>query len=444
MRKKEQMYSTEKVLIVDHTPNSRNTIKKILTSIGYNIKNIYMVNNASSAVKSVEDMSFDLILCEYNLGYGKNGQQLLEYLKYNKTKDKDTDFLIISSECSEAIVLSAVDEGPEGYIAKPFSAKELDTKIEKIKEGKKLFKKIDILMERNGVEDALLECENLILENPQYMSRILKFKSEILLNNNRLEEAYLLYRALIQSHPKSNMVNLQYSKILIKLEKYDLAKKILKEVVIKNKRILEAYDLLENISIKQKNNKERQLILENVLKVSPLSLKRQKRLAEVAELNGDLKTAYNAYTAIIKNQKHSVLNDNKLKLKWINLQVQKSLQEDNKDNIDISFENLKNYKGVFKDQINSSDLEEIMMLDLSLLMSNKNNKLREFASFHNEYENLLQHNSHATLKVLSKIRESENNIFCDFLISKMDQSLIISKQCQSILSSYKGNKRAVL
>lgn len=441
LKGKNMTHQNDKVLIVDHISNSRNTIKKILTTIGYNAKNISMVTNSSLASNALCESFYDLVVCEYNLGNGKNGQQLLEYLKHHKILKEKTIFLIISAECSEAVVLSAVDEGPDGYIAKPFSSKELDSKLKRIKEEKSLFSKIDKIMKEKDIDKALLECENILLENPQYMSKILKYKSEILLNNNRLEEAFLLYRTLIQSNPKSQIIALQYSKILIKLGKYDIAKKKLIEITKKNKRLLEAYDLLEKISIKENDNKERQKILEDVSKISPLSGKRQKKLGEVAEKNGDLETAYAAYSSIVKKQEHSVINDEKLKLKWVNLQVQKSLKDNDSKNIEISFENLKNYKNMFKSRLDRKEIIDIMFLDLEFIIINKKSTYKDFVNFYDEYERIIKNSDSVRLDILEKLREKRQNQFCDYIISKMDKDLFSSQRCQKILSDYKGNKR---
>ena len=67
------------VLIADDFENSRQSIRKILLSVG--IENIHVTATGKGVLDECKSKKFDLILCDYNLGHGKNGQQVLEEVR---------------------------------------------------------------------------------------------------------------------------------------------------------------------------------------------------------------------------------------------------------------------------------------------------------------------------------------------------------------------------
>jgi tetratricopeptide (TPR) repeat protein len=409
----------------------------------YELKNIVTVSSAAFAINKIQDNKYDLIISEYNLGSGKNGKDLLEYITHHNLITPDVDFIITSSDATEAVVLSTLEASPDGYLMKPFSAKDMQSKLLKIKKEKSVFIEINKFLRSEQIELALLECEKTILKHPDYMSKILKQKSDILLSENRLEEAYLLYRTLIYSNPDNLGIGVQYANILIKLEKYDSAEEILNRVLVKNKRLLEAYDLKEKIAIAKKDNKKQQQILESVSKISPLSVKRQKNLAELAESNGDFNIAYRAYKYIIKHQKHSLHYSNNLKLKWIEVQSQKALSEGDQKNIDIALDNLKMYTQEHSASHTPLEMQTIFLISLELITYSVNHKtLQSLDQLYSEHKCFLLRNKQIQITVLKILRESEYNNLCDYWLSKMPNEIKVSSAVRSILSSYQGNKKS--
>lgn len=443
MSKEIKSRQSHKVLIVDHLTDSRTSIKKMLSLMDYELKNIVTVSSAAFAINKIQDNKYDLIISEYNLGSGKNGKDLLEYITHHNLITPDVDFIITSSDATEAVVLSTLEASPDGYLMKPFSAKDMQSKLLKIKKEKSVFIEINKFLRSEQIELALLECEKTILKHPDYMSKILKQKSDILLSENRLEEAYLLYRTLIYSNPDNLGIGVQYANILIKLEKYDSAEEILNRVLVKNKRLLEAYDLKEKIAIAKKDNKKQQQILESVSKISPLSVKRQKNLAELAESNGDFNIAYRAYKYIIKHQKHSLHYSNNLKLKWIEVQSQKALSEGDQKNIDIALDNLKMYTQEHSASHTPLEMQTIFLISLELITYSVNHKtLQSLDQLYSEHKCFLLRNKQIQITVLKILRESEYNNLCDYWLSKMPNEIKVSSAVRSILSSYQGNKKS--
>ena len=64
----------KKILIIDDFAEMRSTLRGMLASYGAN--DISMASNGEDAVDMICRKNFDIILCDYNLGDGKDGQQV--------------------------------------------------------------------------------------------------------------------------------------------------------------------------------------------------------------------------------------------------------------------------------------------------------------------------------------------------------------------------------
>ena len=73
-----------------------------------------------------------MVLCDYNLGAGQNGQQVLEELrKDGRIKPQDI-FILISAETSRNVVMSAFDCEPDAYLSKPISTKTIEQRVKRL------------------------------------------------------------------------------------------------------------------------------------------------------------------------------------------------------------------------------------------------------------------------------------------------------------------------
>lgn len=82
------------------------------------------VSNAEDALKKTVKVKYDVILCNYNLGDGKNGQQLLEEIMYLRLIPYGTIYIMVTAENTQNMVMADIEYKPDGYLNKP-SPKEL-------------------------------------------------------------------------------------------------------------------------------------------------------------------------------------------------------------------------------------------------------------------------------------------------------------------------------
>jgi DNA-binding NtrC family response regulator len=122
--------------------------------------------NAAAAIRQLGERAFDLILCEYALGEGQDGQHLLEDLRTHHLIPLSTLFIMVTAESSYERVVSAVEFAPNDYLLKPFTADSLFQRIGRALEKRDAF--MPLRPHRIGnLREAVSDAER-VNYSPQY------------------------------------------------------------------------------------------------------------------------------------------------------------------------------------------------------------------------------------------------------------------------------------
>ena len=89
-------YSKKRFLIVDELDSFRFSTKKMLLALG--IKLIDTMTTGQQVMSGFQNVDYDVILCNFDLGKGKNGQELLEELREKQLLKFTSLFFIVSAE----------------------------------------------------------------------------------------------------------------------------------------------------------------------------------------------------------------------------------------------------------------------------------------------------------------------------------------------------------
>ena len=130
-------YAALRALVVDDYPGMRNALRLILSNFG--IVKVQLAANASEALFHVKNKEFDFILCDFNLGDGRDDQQLLEELRHGNLISLETVFMMVTAESYYEKVAATAELAPDDYMIKPFSAEVLRSRLEGILLRKRAF-----------------------------------------------------------------------------------------------------------------------------------------------------------------------------------------------------------------------------------------------------------------------------------------------------------------
>jgi len=140
----------KKILLIEDQAIVRDTIKHILGSLG--ARHIVEAESGMNGMAAMSDDKFDIVLCDYNLGAGRNGQQVLEEAKHLKLLPLNAIFIMVTGEQHLNMILSALDNKLDDYLIKPFTPQQLSSRLERCIVRKKYL----------ASDDGEIDCGNLI------------------------------------------------------------------------------------------------------------------------------------------------------------------------------------------------------------------------------------------------------------------------------------------
>ena len=290
------------VLIVDDHQEMRSLMKTMVLPLMP--ESVKTAKNGKEASELLQNERFDVILCDYNLGPGRDGQQVLEEARHHRLVGPECVFIMVTAEITSDMVMGAIDYHPDDYITKPFSKIDIKQRLEKACIKKSDLAGLTALVERKQYAKALTLCESKLQNARIGRTELLKMKGELLQNLGRSEEAEKLYTDILEQRDVP-WASLELGKICLKQGNHAEAEDIFRDMHKNNPANVGAIDLLADTLQQQGQYKEAQDLLENAISQSPKSIIRQRKLAQLAKQNQQLDVADKALEKAIQEGMHS-------------------------------------------------------------------------------------------------------------------------------------------
>jgi CheY-like chemotaxis protein len=296
-------FTTQSVLVVDDIDTIRSAVKGMLQMLG--CKDISTATNGERALEVCLHHQFDFILCDFNLGKGKDGYQLFEELKLRKLLKNNTLFILISAETAIQIIHGIVELQPDDYLLKPFSYKKLESRLIKALEKRKVLGIIYDAVMANDYEGALDACATVTKLHPSFSLAVTRLKAEVFLKLKRFKEALALYEKALQTR-EFGWARLGKAITYYHLNELPKAIFILKQLAEVLETRVEALNWLANIYVKQNRLELVEDTLLESVKISPKNIPRQRALANFSVLNGDWDVALRCFKTVLGNTRFSI------------------------------------------------------------------------------------------------------------------------------------------
>ena len=113
------------ILVVDDVGAVRTQIVNLLELLGFT--RVKVAETGPAAVALFDAQPFNLVLADWHMT-PVGGFDLLLYVRTFGSR-KDTPFIMITAERKKERVMAAINSGVDGYITKPITAGELESKI---------------------------------------------------------------------------------------------------------------------------------------------------------------------------------------------------------------------------------------------------------------------------------------------------------------------------
>lgn len=291
-------------LVVDDVVGMRSSLRDTISTLG--CTRIDMAGNGVEAINRLEQRSYDFILCDYDLGSGKNGQQLLEEAKQRKLIKHSAIFMMVTAERSYEKVVSAAELAPDDYLIKPFAGEVLRLRLERLAQKKAYFSPVFTLMDRQDYRSAIRICDELLKYPSQYKIDLMRLKAETGLLLGDYGTAGQLYEQILALR-EIPWARMGLAKSMYHQKKFGDAANIFNQVTENTPNYMEAYDWLAKSHSAAGDERAAQRTLMAAAEKSPRMLQRRKALGEIAYRNNDLETAQDSYEAVLEFGKNSAL-----------------------------------------------------------------------------------------------------------------------------------------
>lgn len=298
-------YARITFIVIDDFQGFRGVVRDILREKGAQSQNMEFCNDGKEAVFKLEKRSFDVVLCDYNLGPGKNGQQLLEECKVRGLVGPACIWIMITGEKTTEVVFSAAEYQPDAYLVKPITAALLFSRLEKVWQKKEGLVDIDKALRAKEYRRALQLCNKRMVEDKTTVADITRLKCNIMITMGDLDGAAETYQQLL-ARRDFHWARTGLGKIYYLQGKYEDAKSVLESVIADNAAFIEAYDWLAKTLQALNQVEDAKNVLQSAIRLSPNSPTRQKSLGDAAYATGDLDLAQKAFTKSVKSGENSV------------------------------------------------------------------------------------------------------------------------------------------
>lgn len=290
-------------LVIDDFPSMRTMIGGFLKSMG--LTSINSAGSAQEALALLSGKKYDLVICDYNLGHGQNGQQLLEEAKHKKYCSYATIWIMVTAEKTMDMFMGAAETKPDDYLLKPITEALLSDRLHRLMEKKQSLAPIEKALHANDYLRAITLCNERLAKPSSSTQELQRIKSDLLLTTGELAAAKTYFESILATRNVA-WAKTGLGKVCFLSQDLPHAKVLFEEVLAENKMYLEAADWLARTHDALGDFQSAQQVLDQAMKLSPNAVLRQNHLAEVAHRNGDLRLAQTAYEKAIKLGEFSV------------------------------------------------------------------------------------------------------------------------------------------
>jgi tetratricopeptide (TPR) repeat protein len=297
-------WASKDYLIVDDFPSMRLLLRDMLR--GLKVRNADQAVNGSEAVAALQRRRYDVVLCDYNLGEGRNGQQVLEEAKLRDLISPSCIWVMISAEKTVESVMGAAEYQPDGYLIKPITEGLLASRLNRIWNKKQIFKDIDEAYEAKDYLRAAKICDERLVTDTLHEVDLLRMKATLLVKSGELEMARQVYQDILEERDFS-WAKTGLAKIHLQNSEDEAAKILLEEVIVSNPNYLDAYDQLAQANQHLGKLEDAVTVLEKAATLSPNSVMRQRNLGAVAFKLGNVQVAEKAFRKSVAVGEHSIL-----------------------------------------------------------------------------------------------------------------------------------------
>jgi DNA-binding response OmpR family regulator/Tfp pilus assembly protein PilF len=294
------------ILIVDPHAGMRTTLHDML-KLGGSAK-VEFAMSAGAAIRAIRMRTYDVVLCEYDLGPGQDGQQLLEDLRHHNLLPRSTVFILVTAERANEKVMGAAECAPTDYLLKPFTADMLLLRVNRALLARRLFTPTYQLIDQGKLGAAIASCDQGAQAHAAHRIKFMQLRGELLMLQEDHVAAEKIYLELMATSPAA-WAQLGLAKTRYLQGRFADAARDLTALIGESPQFLDAYDWLAKTHEASGQFEQAKAVLQDAVAISPHALRRLRKLGGLALELGDVVTAEHSLTQVIRKARYSDFRD---------------------------------------------------------------------------------------------------------------------------------------
>lgn len=276
------------VLVVDDFQGMRTILRDLVRAMG--VQRVDTAATGKDALKKLSATRYEVVVCDYNLGSGLNGQQVLDEARLYDYIGLSTIWVMVTAEKTAEMVTGVAEAKPDEYLLKPINQGMLQSRLERLLLRKKVLIGIEEAMRAKDYASALQRCDALLASDAPKPAELLRIKSDLLIKLGDYAGAKALFDSVL-SVREVPWARTGLGKLLYYQEQYTQAKSAFWQVLDENPMFIEASDWLALTLQALGDAAQAQQVLAEAVRRSPNAVYRQMELGKLAYRNGDLEAA---------------------------------------------------------------------------------------------------------------------------------------------------------
>lgn len=309
----EQVLRNKRILILDDLVEARSAMKKMMTLLG--AKSIDIATTGNEASSMIMNNDYDIILADYNLGKGKDGQQVLEEARFTNRLKASSLFIMVTGENALDMVMGALEYEPDNYITKPFTLAMLRERLIRIMTVKIAMAEVDRAIDYGELDKAINIAREKLAASARMAMPLTRVLGKLLMRQKRYDEALDVYTKLLEKRSVS-WARLGQALCIYHQGDARSALALIEQCLLAHPRYVQCHDSIAKILLSMGDKKGAQEHLQKAVEISPRAVLRQMELGRVAFDNQDYPVAEMAFEQAIRLGRYSCHKDSDNYLKF--------------------------------------------------------------------------------------------------------------------------------
>ena len=291
-----------RLLVIDDMVEARSSIKRMVTSLG--ASRIDTAVDGDQATELIRHNDYDLVLSDYNLGKGRDGQQVLEEARYSRRLRHDAVFVMITGENAADMVMGALEYEPDAYLTKPITMGMLGQRLHRIFEIRHQLAPLYQALNRNQSDIAIDLANQMLTQYPRLVGPITRQLGPLYMHKGEYNNAIRVYSGLLNQY-RVSWARLGQAICLHHLGDSLSAIALLKDTLRNQPRYVQCYDWMARIYLNMGDADYALQLLQKAASISPKAVLRQSELGDLAQRNENWEVAANAWDQVVRLGRHS-------------------------------------------------------------------------------------------------------------------------------------------